>query len=176
MPKKTDTSAAPAAENTAPAPAPAPEKPARLQANGVTRPEAGTTTAKLWDIADRESAKIGKPAPRKVVTDAYMAEVPAANIATANTQYARWVKFYGVSDQLKAAKEAAKAEEAAAKQKAKDDAKAAKEAEKAEKARLAAEAKAAKDAEKAAKQAEKEQAAAAKAAEKEAAKQQAPAS
>lgn len=154
------------AGNAAPAPTPTPvTKPARVSQNDVTRPEAGTVTGALWAIADAESAKLGRPAPRKVVTDAFMREVANANIATANTQYARWVKFYGVADQLKAAAgetkaakeaekaqaKAAKAAEAQAKKdaiaKAKADAAAAKEAEKVEKARVAAEAKAKKEAE-----------------------------
>lgn len=142
----------------------------RVTQNGITRPEAGTITGALWAIADRESAKIQKPAPRKVVTDAFMIEVPNANIATANTQYARWVKFYGVADALKAdkaaateaekaeaeAKKAAKAAEAEAKAKAKADEKAKKDAERAEKA-------AAKEREKAQKKADKEAEKAAKA-------------
>ena len=140
------------------APAPAPVKPARIQQNDVTRPEEGTITGALWQIADRISAQLGKPAPRKAVTDAFMTEVPNANMATANTQYARWVKFYGVADQLKADKEAGKAAKTAEKEQAKIQAKAEKEAKKAAeaqaKAQKEADAKAAaqaKEAEKAAK-------------------------
>lgn len=152
--------AAPADAGAAPAPTPTPkvEKPARISQNDVTRPEAGTITGALWQIADRESARLGKPAPRKVVTDAFMAEVAEANISTANTQYARWVKFYGVADQLKseraAAKDAAIAAKAEEKAKAKAEKEAKKQAEIQAKAAKEAEAKAAaeaKEAEKAAK-------------------------
>lgn len=117
--------------------------------NGVTKPAAGTVTRALWDIADRESSRLGAPASRKIVTDAYMAEVPNANIATANTQYARWVKFYNVADVIREQRK----QEAAAKD--------------AELTAKKAEAEAAKKA----KAEEKEKAKAAKAAEREAAKQ-----
>lgn len=144
----------------------------KVTQNDVTRPEAGTATGKLWEIADRESNRLGKPAPRKVVTDAYMAEVPKANIATANTQYARWVKFHGVGDLIKANRkaeaDALKAQSSQASEQAKAEAaekKAAKEAEKAakkaERERVAAEKKAAKEAEKEAKARAKAEAAAA---------------
>lgn len=134
----------------------------KITQHGITRPEPTSTTGKLWEIADRESNRLGAPAPRKLVTDAYMAEVPNANIATANTQYARWVKFHGVGDIIKANRRAEADAKKAEAEKAKADAKAAAEAlkqqeadskaaEKAEKERLAAEKKAQKEADKKAK-------------------------
>lgn len=140
-----------------------------LKQNGIKRPDPGTVTGKLWDIADEESTKLNAPAPRKVVVDRYMAEQPGANQATANTQYARWTTYHGVADVLKVNRAKAKAE-AAAKAEAE---KAAKEAEK----KAADEAKAAEKAAKekakadkaAAAKAEKEAAAAKKAADKKAA-------
>lgn len=119
-----------------------------MKQNGIKRPDTGTVTGKLWDIADEESKKLGQPAPRKAVVDRYMAEQAGANVATANTQYARWVAYHGASEALKKNREAEKQ----AKAKAAADAKAAKDAERKakadEKAREAAERKAAKEAEK----------------------------
>lgn len=90
-----------------------------LKQNGIKRPDTGTVTGKLWDIADEESAKLGAPAPRKVVVDRYMAEQPLANVATANTQYARWVQYHGASEVLKANRAAAKAAKAGESEQAK---------------------------------------------------------
>ncbi len=141
-----------------------------LKQNGIKRPDAGSVTGKLWDIADDESAKLGKPAPRKAVVDRYMAEQPNANVATANTQYARWVSYNGASDILRQQRAAEKAAKAESEAKAKADAKAAKDAEKAAAQKVKDDAKAEKaaakakaDAEKAAKAAEAKAAADAKA-------------
>ncbi|QIG69555.1 hypothetical protein EVC17_072 [Rhizobium phage RHph_Y1_1] len=138
------------------APAPVTETKTVLKQNGIKRPDAGSITGKLWDIADAISESLGRPAPRKDVVDRYLAEVPNANAATANTQYARWVSYHGVADILRKARaeetsarqaekvkatEAAKAEKEA-KKKAEADAKAEKAA---ERERKAAEAKAAKE-------------------------------
>lgn len=151
--------------------------------NGIKRPDAGTLTGSLWDIADRLSNEKNAPATRKEVVDTYLAEVPNSNVATANTQYARWVTYHGVADRIaesrkaeslakkeeaKKAREEAKAKKAAEREAAKSaeaEARAAKEAEKAEKERIAAEQKAAKAAEReAAKKAKEEAKAAEKAA------------
>lgn len=129
-----------------------------LKQNGIKRPDPGTVTGRLWDIADEESTKLNAPAPRKTVVDRYMKEQPNANQATANTQYARWSTYHGVGEVLKANRAKAKAEAAAAA----EAEKAAKEAEK----KAAADAK---EAAKAAKEKAKADAAAAKKAEKEAA-------
>jgi len=146
--------------------APAVETKTVTKQNGIKRPDDGTVTGKLWDIADRISEAKGAPALRKEVTDAYMAEVPAANIATANTQYARWVTYFGVGDliktQRKAENEAAAAAKTAEKDKAKAEAAAKKEAD----AKATADAKAAKEAEAAAKAKAKEDEKARKAQEK----------
>lgn len=71
-----------------------PEKEPKIQQNGVTRPKAGTKTARIWEIADAKSAEAGKPAKRKEVLDAAVAE--EINVATAATQYGRWRKFHGL--------------------------------------------------------------------------------
>lgn len=107
------------------------EKPAKAEkpkvekvtANGVTRPKAGTKTARVWEIADKMRAEVrpgkpavaevkdgdkimtpavaevpekpaGTPAARKDVIAACMAE--DINAATAATQYGRWRKFNGL--------------------------------------------------------------------------------
>lgn len=140
--KKGAAAAAPAAptpEAPTPAAPAAPAVPARDKQNGIARPIAGSLTGRLWDIADQVSAELKAPAPRKKVIERYLAEVPGANVATANTQYARWVVYWGVADKLKAAREgtraaeaAAKAEAKAAKEKERADAKAVKDQERAE--------------------------------------------
>lgn len=156
-----------------------------IKQNGIKRPDAGSVTGKLWDIADEISNSKGAPATRKEVVDRYMAEVSGANQATANTQYARWTTFHGVgsilAQQRKAEAEqrkAAKAAEGEAAKKAKEEAKAAKAAEAQAKKEAREKAKADKEAEKARKaeeraavKREKEEAAARAKAEKEAAKQ-----
>ncbi|QIG73295.1 hypothetical protein EVC02_074 [Rhizobium phage RHph_N17] len=162
---------------SAAAPTPVTETKTVLKQNGIKRPDAGSVTGKLWDIADAISESLGKPAPRKDVVDRYMKEVPNANQATANTQYARWVSYHGVADILRKARaeetsarqaekvKAAEDEKAAkeAKKKAAEDEKAAKAAEREAKAKAAEEAKAKKAADaKAAKEAKAAEAAAAK--------------
>lgn len=104
---------APDAAPDAAAPTPT-EKPPVLKQNGIKRPDAGTLTGRLWDIADQLSAELKRPAPRKAVIEKYMAEVAGANMATANTQYARWVTYHGATEALKAARQQEKADKLAA--------------------------------------------------------------
>lgn len=80
------------------------EKPAKVQQNGVTRPKAGTKTARVWDIADEISAAQGSPARRKSVIEKALAE--DMNAATAATQYGRWRKFHGLKGHDEPATEA----------------------------------------------------------------------
>jgi hypothetical protein len=138
-----------ATEATAPVPAPAPKKEV-LKQNGIKRPEQGTITGRLWDIADEISAIEKRPATRKEVVDRYMKEQPNANEATANTQYARWVTYHGATDILREQRKNATAARIEAKEKEKVEAKAKREAERAakaaEKAKAAEEAKAAREA------------------------------
>lgn len=121
--------------------------------NGVRRPEPGTLTGKLWDIADEISAQLKRPAPRGAVIEKYLATVPGANKATAATQYSRWVVFHDAGDALKLAKAKEKEErdkEKAAEKEAKAKEKAAKEAQAKKDADAKAAAKAKADKEKAA--------------------------
>lgn len=126
------------------------QKPAKIEANGVTRPKVGGMTARIWAIADEISAKNQRPALRKEVLDQAKAE--NLNLGMGATQYSRWCKFHGlVGDKSPTAGISAeeKAAEKAKKGQEKAEAKAKKEKE-------AAEAKAKKDAEKAAKKADAE--------------------
>lgn len=126
-----------------------------LKQNGIKRPESGSITGKLWDIADEISMNAGRPALRKEVVDRYLAEQPGANSATANTQYARWVIYHGATDALRElrAQETAARREAAKEEKAKANAEKQAEREAATKAKE--EAKAKREAEKQAKEEEK---------------------
>jgi hypothetical protein len=82
-----------------------PEKPAKITQNGVTRPAAGTKTARVWEIADAISASKGRPALREEVMAAGEAE--GMNRGTIATQYARWTEFFAVSKEDRAAARAA---------------------------------------------------------------------
>lgn len=73
--------------------APEPKAP-KVEQNGIVKPTDGTSTAKVWSIADALSAKAGKPAKRKEVLEGAVAA--GINVATAATQYGRWSKFHGV--------------------------------------------------------------------------------
>lgn len=66
----------------------------KVQQNGVTRPKDGTTTGRVWAIADEISAKKGEPADRKTVIEQVVAE--GLNASTGATQYGKWRKFHGL--------------------------------------------------------------------------------
>ena len=66
----------------------------RAVANGVTRPADGTSTARIWQIADEISAKAKAPASRADVLK--VAEAEGLNTATCATQYGRWRVFNGL--------------------------------------------------------------------------------
>lgn len=66
----------------------------RPTANGITRPSAGTTCAKVWDLAEDLTATMGRTAPLSVVVDT--AKAQGINQFTARTQYACWRKFNGI--------------------------------------------------------------------------------
>ncbi len=100
-------------------------------ANGVTRPKAGTLTARIWTVCDTLSGAANAPAERAKVIKACVAE--GINAATAATQHGKWRKYHGLvadtpeakveaaaATKVKAEKEAAAAakKEAAAKVKA----------------------------------------------------------
>lgn len=66
----------------------------KVQQNGVTRPKDGTTTGRVWVIADEISAKKGAPADRKTVIEQVVAE--GINASTGATQYGKWRKFHSL--------------------------------------------------------------------------------
>ena len=81
--------------------APKEPKEPRVEANGVVRPKDGTSTGRVWAIADEISAAKGAPAPRKEVMDQCAAE--KINVSTAATQYGKWRKFHGLEREVKPA-------------------------------------------------------------------------
>lgn len=79
-------------------------KPAKIEQHGVSRPGPGTATARVWEIADQESAKLGAPVGRAVVLE--QARKEEINEATAATQYGRWRTFNGLARAVPAPKPA----------------------------------------------------------------------
>lgn len=70
--------------------APAP-RPAQAPSGPATRPAAGTTTGRVWDIADNVCAhnKLeGKELRRKVIAECELAGI---NPSTASVQYGKWL-------------------------------------------------------------------------------------
>lgn len=175
---KAKNQATPAPEAPAPVAAEAAPKVERVVQNDIVRPRPESLIGRYWQIADEESAKLGRPAPRRIVNERFAKEVPGAIDATANTQYARWVKFNDAGPILAQLREGERAEKKAAKAAKQNEAKEIREKAKAEKAEAKAaktkerdEAKAAKAAEREAKAAERANAKANKDAEKAAAKE-----
>lgn len=131
-------------------------KPAHVRKNGQTRPESGTKTGIIWDIADRITSETNVVATKEDVWAEYQTKVDGPAEATVATQYGRWVIFNGYQEQVKAARKAAKDAKAGAEDAAKAAAKQAKEDEKKRKADEKAAAKKKREDEKAAKAAAKE--------------------
>jgi hypothetical protein len=109
--KETPVAADPAAAAAAAAPAAKAKKEKvvkeaklKIEQNGVSRPSPGTTTGRIWEIADEISAKLKAPAPRKDVME--QTKALGINDATAATQYGKWRKFNGLKSEPKAAKPA----------------------------------------------------------------------
>ena len=63
--------------------------------NGITRPKAGTSSARVWEVADMVSKKVKKPAKRKDVLD-IVVDQEGLNSATASTQFGRWRQYNGL--------------------------------------------------------------------------------
>lgn len=83
----------------------------KVSQNGVTRPKEGTTTGRVWQIADEQSAKKGEPADRKSVIEQVVAE--GINASTGATQYGKWRKFHGLVGEASPGRAAKPAAEAA---------------------------------------------------------------
>jgi hypothetical protein len=131
-------------------------KPARVRKNGQTRPEAGSKTGLIWDIADRITSETGVVASKDEVWNEYKGKVDGPAEATVATQYGRWVIFNGYQEQVKAQRKAAKDAKAGAEDAAKAAAKQAKEEERKRKADEKAAAKKTREEERAAKAAAKQ--------------------
>jgi len=84
------------------APAPKTDKVICATKNEITRPKAGGTTARIWEIADDITERTGKPAVRKEVLA--QADKEKLSQGTAKTQYFRWRLFNGLSGHLPKAK------------------------------------------------------------------------
>ncbi len=69
--------------------------------NGVTRPKAGTSTGRVWELADRITAKTKEHATSAAVLEAFTKE--GGNPATGATQYSRWRTFNGVKRETSSA-------------------------------------------------------------------------
>ena len=74
---------------------PVAEKVKRVEKNGVSRPNPGSKTGRIWEISDHLSAKTNQPAKRADVLAA--AEKEEINKSTAMTQYGQWRKFHGLA-------------------------------------------------------------------------------
>lgn len=131
-------------------------KPKRERKNGQTRPEPGSKTGLIWDIADKITGATGVVATKDEVWADYQGKVEGPAEATVSTQYGRWVIFHGYQEQVKAQRKAAKDAKTAGEADEKAKAKQEKEAEKQRKAQEKADKKAKREADKAAKLAEKE--------------------
>lgn len=66
----------------------------RVRQNGVLQPKPGSKAGQVWDIADKLSAKLGEPAPRKDVLDAAIAK--GLSPAGASADFQTWRKFHGL--------------------------------------------------------------------------------
>jgi hypothetical protein len=73
----------------------------RLVQNGITRPASGTTTGKIWDLADKMSADAGGQ-PVAIGTLRAHVELKQTNDHTIKTQYARWRQFHGIKGRVAA--------------------------------------------------------------------------
>jgi multidrug resistance efflux pump len=67
-------------------------RPAKDEANGITRPAMGVTK-EVWDTADMLSKRLGTYVDRSTLTEALNGRV---EIGTIHTQYGRWRKYYGL--------------------------------------------------------------------------------
>lgn len=85
-PDESRASAAPRAASPSGVP-----KPAKAPSAAPARPKAGSTTGKVWDIADRVYAEAGNVLDRNAVIAACEAE--GINASTAATQFAKWKRF-----------------------------------------------------------------------------------
>lgn len=69
-------------------------RPAKDEANGITRPMMGVTK-EVWDTADMLSKRLGTFVDRATLTEVLNGKV---EIGTIHTQYGRWRKYYGLTE------------------------------------------------------------------------------
>lgn len=142
--------------------APKPEKKERVRKNGQTRPEVGSKTGLIWDIADKFVTDNNRVPTKDEVWALYSPGQKEPSQMTLATQYGRWVIFHGFQQHVKANRLAAKAAKEASEKDEKAKQLAKKEADKLAKAKEKEEAKKKREAEKEAKAKAKEAAAKAK--------------
>lgn len=68
--------------------------------NGVTRPGAGTTGARVWDAADRISAAKNNPNSPDInpaTKEEVQAACPDIKAATVSVEFSKWRKFFGLA-------------------------------------------------------------------------------
>lgn len=73
--------------------------------NGVTRPKAGTSTGRVWEIVEQLKGRKADVPKRAEVIEAAVAE--GINPSTAATQYGRWRQFHGFMREPRSDKKAA---------------------------------------------------------------------
>jgi hypothetical protein len=78
----------------------------RQQKNGLTRPAAGTTTGKIWDLADKLSAD-NNGTPVAIGTLRQHPDMRQVNDHTLKTQFARWRTYHGIKGRAPAQPEPA---------------------------------------------------------------------
>lgn len=88
---------APAKKASKPKAPKAPAKP-KDQKNGITRPAAGSTTGKIWDLADKAAAKNKHNNNRGEVIEA--AGKLGIVEATAATQFGKWRVYNGIKGRV----------------------------------------------------------------------------
>lgn len=91
-----------ATKATATKAAPKADKVVRVTKNEVTRPKAGGTTARIWEICDEITERTGKPAVRKEVLAQAAKEKLKPGMA--KSQYFSWRCFNGLKGRLPVAK------------------------------------------------------------------------
>lgn len=82
--------------------APRGRKPNPDAQNGVAPPAAKTTSALIWEVADKIHAKGEQPVPSAVI-EQVQKKNPDANTSTIKTQLARWRQFHGMVEPRKTA-------------------------------------------------------------------------
>ncbi|MEK1887547.1 MAG: hypothetical protein AAAB35_08235 [Phyllobacterium sp.] len=78
-----------------------PKRTVRPIRNGFVRPEAGTLTGLVWDLADEHYENSGKVPTVRQIVQQYMSRVQGAKETTCRTQYWRWIQYHDFNVALK---------------------------------------------------------------------------